>query len=209
MLSFIYKHLASAGFSVGLTAILGFILKMWFTVRLESSVKAEYDRHLEEHKDRLKKETDAEIEKLKAQLNITATEKRIVFEKLHEKRAEAISQLYWKLKLFYDTVCSLVDWMGTPASQAKRYGECVEQYEAFYNIFIEKQIFIPLTAKDKIETIKRTLAIEIRKFKMFVMTDHGIQKTDEWNNIETTVKEKFPAVFQELENEFRNLLGEK
>ena len=57
-------------------------------------------RDTETFKARIKADADIEIEKLKSSLQISATERQVMFAKLHEKRAEIIGELYGNRRNF-------------------------------------------------------------------------------------------------------------
>src|SRR5690348_3643963 len=90
-------------------------LRTWVAERIKNQIKNDYDRDieafkarlkstydekLETHRAELKAQTDVEIEQLKSRLNIAALQHQIRFARLHEKRAEVISQLYVDLAEF-------------------------------------------------------------------------------------------------------------
>jgi hypothetical protein len=59
-------------------------------------------------KSKLKSESDVEVERLRSQLSIAAAERQFRFSKLHEKRADAIAEVYALLKPF---VSALADYV--------------------------------------------------------------------------------------------------
>ena len=110
---------ATAGLSgaVFATAIVWFS-KNWISEKIKGRIKVEYDSQVEILKSKLKYETDAEVERLRSQLSIAAAQRQFRFSTLHEKRADAIAEVYALLKPF---VSALAD------SQAIRHIGIISQ----------------------------------------------------------------------------------
>jgi short subunit dehydrogenase-like uncharacterized protein len=98
--NFVAQVLASATVSTALSAILVWLTKTWISGRLRGSIKSESDQRLEAHKAQRKAQSDIEIEKLRSQLSISATEHQVRFANLHEKRAEVITTTYSLLRTY-------------------------------------------------------------------------------------------------------------
>ena len=71
---FAIQVITSASVSTALAALLLWLTKSWISERLKNAIKNEYDQKLESHKAQLKAQSDVEIEKLRSQLSISATE---------------------------------------------------------------------------------------------------------------------------------------
>ncbi|MFT7229330.1 MAG: endonuclease YncB(thermonuclease family) [Methylophilaceae bacterium] len=93
-MQFIIEIITSATVAGLLTAALVWLTKSVISERLKNAIKNEYDQKLETHKAELKSTSNIEIEKLKSQLGIIAAQGNFKFTKLHEKRADAISEIY-------------------------------------------------------------------------------------------------------------------
>jgi hypothetical protein len=120
---FIWQLIASAGVSAALSSLLIWITKSWLSERLSQSIRSEYNQKLETHKAQLKASSDVEIERLRSQLNISATEHQVRYAKMHEARAEAIAETYSLLKELYiclaDYIKPLKPAGGVPREQRR------------------------------------------------------------------------------------------
>ena len=94
---FISNVIASTFFSSLLVGAGIWIARSWLSERLKNSIRAEYDQKLETHKAQLKSQSDASLERLRADLSIATVEHNIQFTRLHEKRAEVIAETYARL----------------------------------------------------------------------------------------------------------------
>ena len=101
---FLITIITSAAVSSALAGLLLWLMKSWISERLKNAIKNEYDQKLETHKSQLKAQSDIEIEKLRSNLSIAATEQNVKFSKLHNDRAEVIANTYSLLKEVFLTV---------------------------------------------------------------------------------------------------------
>jgi hypothetical protein len=134
ILSVLSSLATSAIVSVGVV----WLTKTWISERLKNSIKIEYDAKLETHKAQLKAASDTEIERLKSQLSIVAHEHSVRFEKLQERRAEAIEQTYKLLKRVFDSVLAYVspfELAGSPSKEEcrKTAGAALQEFRPFYS----------------------------------------------------------------------------
>ncbi|WP_020585849.1 hypothetical protein [Desulfobacter curvatus] len=108
MSDIILSTISSVTISGLLTAGLIFLSKSIISERLKNAIKNEYDLKLENYKNKLKFDSDVTIEKLKADLQIAATDhnsrlsminhiRNTKFSRIDSDRAEAIKNLYFNL----------------------------------------------------------------------------------------------------------------
>ena len=209
----IVQIITSAGVSAALSGILLWLTKTWISERLKNGIKNEYDQKLETHKAQLKAQSDVEIEKLKSQLNITATEHQVKFAKLHETRAEVIAETYSLLNdLFYKlrAYVSIVELSGDPPREDRRL-LATEAFKKFHEYFGNKLIFLPKGAATKLQNINSRLVITFNEFVFNVGVPRGrdTDKTEKWMEIFQRVGGEISAASGELQDEFRRMLGEE
>lgn len=90
--NFLYSALASVSVSAALTLSLGFILRVWITERLRSSIKHEYDDKLENLKSALKTQSDAHLAQLKADVDRAAEKLQIAAASFSDVQKATISK---------------------------------------------------------------------------------------------------------------------
>jgi len=81
---------------------LAWLTRTWISERLKNSIGHEYSQRLETHKAQLDSANNSMLERLRADLQIAASEHQIRFSRLHEKQAEAVAETYrllWELFL--------------------------------------------------------------------------------------------------------------
>ena len=208
---FVITIISSAVVSSVLAGLLLWLTKSWISERLKNAIKNEYDEKLETHKSQLKAQTDVEIEKLKSRLSITAAEQGVKFSTLHKDRAEVIANTYALLKEVYLTMQDYVK-IFEPAGDKPREERrqiAVDAHNAFRDYYPKKLIYLPTPVANKLEDINREL---VRTFNEFVYTvdfQRGAGDANKWNEIFNRMNGEMQEALQELENEFRKLLGDE
>jgi hypothetical protein len=208
--SFLLEVLTPAAVSATLTAILLWLTKSWIGERLKNAIKTEYDEKLETHKAKLKSASDVEVERLRSQLSITASERNILFSNLQERRADVIAETYSLLRTLYEVTEYVKPFV--PAgdkSKEEKYKDIINAFNAFRLYYPKRQIFIPKLTAAQINAIDLEL---VRAINMFVFTVEQNKSNDNFNNwIEIHEKLNGPttAALSELEDELRTLLGDK
>lgn len=221
--------------SAALTSILLWLTKSWISERLKNSIKSEYDQKLETHKAQLKCTTDTEIEKiknqlkyasdveverLKSQLSITANEHNVLFSRLQEKRASTIAKTYSLLSTVIDAVTkhvkpsiSSVPTLDLPEDdkikhrdQVDNIADSVESFRSFKN---KNQIFIPKTTVEKLNKIDEVLISVTYSYNFLSNDPASISPEFSWAALYPDIRKKITIAQNELEDEFRKLLGDK
>ncbi|MDP8228615.1 MAG: hypothetical protein P9M15_04100 [Candidatus Electryoneaceae bacterium] len=223
---FLLEVITSGAVSAVLTGLLLWLTKSWVAERLKNSIKNEYDHKLATHKSELKARTDADIETHKAQLNsqvevevvklksslsVAAAERHIKFSNLHEVRARVIAHTYSLLKEVYVTVQDYVKPF-EPAdgkSREERREIARNAHKVFREYYPPKIIFLPQPTAKKVEAIDRDLVVTFMEFANTIDSQEGSGNTEKWIEIDTKMKREMKETLEELENEFRKLLGDE
>jgi hypothetical protein len=169
-------------------------------------------RDAEAFKARLKADADAEIERLKNSLQMTALEHQVRFFKLHEKRAEVIAELYRRLVEAKESA-RLSVLTGGPKDRSGALDKLVELKKL--QIFIDKhRIYFPeemCALLDKFSGVLRKTVIDVSVYAG-VDSPSTAEMVAERNEALTrayeTFEEDVPEALRALEVAFRSILGE-
>jgi len=225
-MNFILDMITSATVSAILSGLLLWLTKSWISERLKNAIKSEYDEKLETHKAQLKAQTDTEVEtlkaklksqsdveveKLKSNLSIAASEHSVTFSKLHEQRAQVIAESYAFLK---DVYLKIQDYVKVfePAGDKPREERrqlAVEAHLNLRNFYPMKIIYLPKATAEKIEKIDMAL---VQTFNEFIFTVEMQQRNGDlgkWLEIFKRMGGEMKDALNDLEDEFRILLGDK
>lgn len=205
--------LTSVTSSAGLTGFVLFFTKSYISERLKNSIKNEYDQKLESHKAILKADTEKEVERLKAQLQIASKEHEIRYTRLHERRAETIAETYSRLKKMHMSLGSYVDafeMVGGPSRKVRRQ-QATDAHEDFRDYYLEKLIFFPKETARKLEKLDLEC---VRAFNEFAIRVDGSPDTTSadlkvWLDVLQRVSGEIAEALRDLEDNFRDLLGDK
>jgi hypothetical protein len=202
------------------------IAKTYLTEKIKSAIKAEYDERLanlnaqlkvqndaaiEVLKAQLKAEGDVSIEKLKSELSVATAQRNLQFSQLHSKRAEVIAEVYHDLR---DAIDCMIDYTrffepagGTPRDERAKVA--VEAVNKFIRAFRTNEIYIPQDPAKKLATIADELKLAFFGFAYGVERGEkvGVYKTEEWKKILQRVDNLYGPALEELQQEFRVLLG--
>ena len=209
---FLLEVITAAGVSAIFTGLLLWLTKSWISERLKNAIKNEYDQKLETYKAQLKAQTDIEIEKLKSRLSIAAAERQVKFSKLHEDRAIFIAEAYALLKDVYLTFQDYIK-IFEPAGDKPREERrkiALHAHSVLREYYPKKIIYIPKATADKLETIDMELVKIFNEFSYTV--DFQKQETVDamkWNEIFEKIRNEMKQALNDLEGEFRKLLGDE
>lgn len=158
---------------------------------------------LERFKAELKATNEKELERLRADLRIAAFQQETTFAKLHEKRADIITELYSRLVKFD----SKLDIMTNPFFQDSssdslgREQAAIEAGKDLTHYFTINQIYFDESLCNSIRQLLRTMTIaHLTHIDCQVSTQ---QSTDAWN----LLRKEVPPIKNEIERNFRQLLG--
>lgn len=226
--SYLLEVITSATVSATFSGLLLWLTKSWISERLKNAIKSEYDQKLETHKSELKARTDAdiethkaqlksqmdiEVEKLKSTLSVAATERNIRFSRLHEERAAVIAETYSLLKEVYIALGNYVK-IFEPAGDLPREERrqiASDAHSDFRKYYPKKIIYIPKSTVEKLETINRELVKTFNEFAYSVDRRPGSNDTnlEKWQQIFERMQGEMKEALEDLEDEFRKLLGDE
>lgn len=198
-----------AGFSA--SAIIIWLSKQWISERLKNAIRAEYDLKLATHEAQLKAQSDVEIEKLRSQLNLVALEHNVVFSKLHEKRGEAISEIYAhliKVNQCLSEYVKSIELVGEKPRE-ERYNDLADAHKMFFESFTAKAIFLPEQTARKLEELNKAFVQTGNQFRLIVLNPNNPSPHQMWSEIGERLEGPVRNSMRELEAEFRRLLGDK
>ena len=121
----------------GAGAAAGGVLRFMFQQRLKNAVRVEYEQKLETHKAQLRRETDKEIARLKAELQIAAAERNVRFSRVFERRVTAIEKVHKTLLAFRDSVTDFATLIEPPMKNEK-FEAMQNAAKAFKDCFDER-----------------------------------------------------------------------
>lgn len=199
--------LTSGTFATLLSGLLAFIFRNWISDRLKASIQHEYDQKLESHKDKLRNETEKEIVKLKADLEIAASQKNIKLTKVFENQAETVITIYQKLRKFKDAVESAFPRVNKPENYRK---ELEQIRKEFYEYFLDNKIYLPKETAIKVSGFAQNLYGALLNNE--VILSHGVifndpVKREQLNRTVETLYKEIPELLDILEEDFREILG--
>jgi len=154
-----------------------------------------------------------EIERLKSQLALVGIEHQIRFSKLHEMRATVVADTYEKLRDLHHRLSQYVQIFepagGMPKDQRRQIA--YESHESFRSYFQNKLIFFPKATADKLEKINQDLVRAFNNFTFGVEMAQQIggNSAEKWMEVFEAVTGEIKVDLDEIEAEFRELLGEK
>ncbi|HCO22470.1 MAG TPA: hypothetical protein DIT97_05180 [Gimesia maris] len=203
--------LASAGVSSVLTGLILWLTKSWITERLKNAIKHEYDQKLETHKAELKALHDIALEQMKSDLRLNAFQQETRFADLHARRAETIAETYGWLRNLHTLTRRYIGEFGfegqpSLADRRKDVGKALENFEEFY---LPREIFLPAATANRINDFRNKHFKVIYKFKTGVEQGRD-ERTgkDSWDDSVDMMDNDVTPIFEELKNEFRQLLGD-
>ena len=164
-------------------------------------------RDLERFKADLNAKHDIEIERLRNDLRITASEHETRFTRLHETRAELIAELYKRLVRTRSTF----EWYltiskpGSGPDDANRCEMAWKEARDFAVYFYESRIYFD-------EELCRDIDEAIENFKKLylwtgVYPPDLADSTAKWSQAALHFIEHFPSIQAKIEQQFRGLIG--
>ena len=195
--------------SAAIAGIVVWLSKAVISERLKKAIQYEYDQKLETYKNELKYQSDLNLEELRSELTIIEKEREILFFKLQEKRAEVIEDIHEKLVIFFQNLRAYVKQFGNIDEKIeKKYRE--EAEKSFFNfrkIFLIKAIYLPTSLHKQIESFMEESYVQIKRFEFEVEPRETSDYYNVWNEIYKKVDTDLSSIKEELENQFRKLLG--
>jgi len=150
-------------------------------------------------------------EKFKHDLQREAEKDAIRFKGLHAKRANIIDDIYKKLVETYTSFSSLMNpWqaIGELPEDAKRK-IAMAHFNDFSNHFQLNKIYFTKDTADKIEGFILELRRLWNEFHTPKYNEHGTQyrDVDAWSKVWDYTREEIPKLREQIEKDFRDILG--
>jgi hypothetical protein len=195
--------IAALGGQALFLASVGWLVKTLVSQRLT--------KEADEFKITLQSRADVEIERIKASLQMVATEHQVRFAKLHERRAMVIAELYGYL---VETPAHAGEFIFQNVRDREQAAKAQSKVWELYRFINLNRIYLPepvCVMLDKFESIlrKSILFVDVH----WTQIEHPTTQTIEDRNkvmLEacSALESDLPAIRTELVKEFRVLLGE-
>lgn len=156
-----------------------------------------------------------DIEKYKGQISAQNSEKQIILSRVNEKRAEAISKIYQGIIEYTAQVKKFV-FQAEHVDEDERenlLNELSESANQFRDIYCQNHLYLTKTTCGHIQDVFKEVQIPAHKFIYAIGAYlHGgtmtkEQYVTEWETAFTSFADKIPPLLEDLENQFRKLLG--
>lgn len=214
--NFAINILTSAAVSALLSSALVWLGKTWISERIKGAIQSEYNEKLETHKAQLKAQSDTEIERLRAQLNLTSMEHQVRFAGLHNKRAEVIAEVYQLLVEAHWHTAAFSSPIGSAngPTKAEQYVSADGALRNFFRYFEKNRIYLPPESCAQLEELVSTMREKVHKFGIWVRMpesaidgQRSIHMHDAWVSASDYFDKEFPVSRAALERDLRALLA--
>jgi hypothetical protein len=165
-------------------------------------------KDIEGHKNKLKAESDRELARLTADLQVTAARERTKFDLLHQRRAEVVAKVYALLARTHHAARHFarpMEWSTEPSKQEK-FDTLAKVGNELGACFNENRIFFPETTCDQLDSLYRKILLTTQTMMDDLNSDDG-RGTQSWSNAWKAVDQEVPPMLKRLETEFRAILG--
>ncbi len=178
---------------------IGFVLRSLFGLLLS--------RDIEKFKSNLNIEHDGQIERLRSDLRIAASEHDTRFARLHETRVETIAQLYTRLartQRTFDSCLRLIQLTGVGGQEAKEK-EAEKCCRDLHEYFDEKRIYFEASLCKAID--------DSHDWCQRALSDmHGYppgmpDRDKKWEQTYNSLNEHYLPIRAKIEQQFRELIG--
>ena len=156
-----------------------------------------------------------DIEILKGQIAAQNIEHKITLQRVNEKRAEAISNIYQELIEYVSKSREFVYHAEhvEESEREKLLSSLSDASNVFKKIYQENHLYLSKKTCENIQKVFKEVQIPAHEF-IYALGSylHGgeiteEQFTNEWSKAFTNFADKIPPVLEDLENQFRELLG--
>lgn len=156
-----------------------------------------------------------DIELYRGQISAQNAEKQLIVSRVNEKRAKAILRIHQAVLDYADTAKSFV-WKAQHVTEDERklllddLGKSATQFRRIYS---QNHLYLTKSTCKEIQELFREIQIPAHKFIFAIgaylhaenMSEEEFAK--EWDTAFTSFADKLPPLLEELENQFRKLLG--
>jgi hypothetical protein len=189
-------------------AIVGVLGREWILKQLETYIQSKYDRELEAYKDKLKLESDKEIERLKSQLQITAAERSIKLTRVFEDQANVIAQTYSKL---VETIMATATSTLTPSTQSSIIDTIGAKINAFKAYYHPHKLYLPKHIQTSIDKFLLDthygLDALIRDWRQNSTLQNPAVASDKWASTFSIILVDCQKIHEQLDDDFKRILG--
>ena len=137
---------------------------------------------------------------------------KFVFEKLHRKRIDVIEETYKKIVDVQDKIASYMSPLQLTGEKSKeeKAREAAEAANSFMKYFFYHKIYFDKNLADKIDSLLNKYWNIWIKFQYRIeMRDLGKPDIEEWIKIFEELKTDIPVLKEDIEGEFRKIIGIK
>lgn len=135
-------------------------------------------------------------------------ENKIRFTKLHMKRAEVIEELYSKLVEFSTKMRDLINPLQPGKLPTKEDIQRVsEMGNDFVNFCLKKRIFFNSITNKLIDNLNKEIFKSYLDYTAYPDDDKSNGRFELWRNSWTRISEDVPKLTEQIENEFKIILG--
>lgn len=182
--------------------------------KFEVGLAATASSELERLKSELRAGADASLERLRMELQAKSLEHRVRFSKLHERRAEAIEELY---SLLVDTQLAARPYIVvTGHDDTVRNEESIKIHKKLYDLYSlveRRRIYLPppiCTSLDEFQKAlhKAVVAIDVySEVNNYAPPKVARDRNQTIFEAVQAIEEKIPMMRRDLEDEIRRMLG--
>ena len=180
--------------------------------------KAELNQDLENHK----KELEQQNKDFQHSLDLKLNEFNIRFSKLHQDRAEVIKELYHKvidlqsgMTVFTRRIHPIIE--DADKENEERIERVNKGFDEFINFYLPNKIYFDRKLAEKLDFLAQQYSDKSWNFGYLsnrirnenIPAEVYKDFSEEMKEISNFVADEFPKVIEELEDEFRSLLGVK
>jgi len=151
-----------------------------------------------------------DIEKYKAELEQQSFEHRERFSTIHQRRAEVIANLYGKIARTKSVTADLVGiFQQGGQSLIEKKQKAAEIYNDMASYFYQNRLFLPKDTAAKAEKLIGTIREVLIEFDTAQMgnEEYKPDETGLWREAYERLRDEVPPILEELEEEFKELLG--
>ena len=164
---------------------------------------------LERFKAELKATNEKELERLRADLRITAFQQETTFAKLHGKRAEVIAELYARLVAAHGAMQVMLYPImhGKEEVEERHRKEAQDATTLFLEYFTAHQIYLEESLCELLRTfardINRSYLVHINNLQARLDGMDSKENMQGWQHLDSQI----PPIRKEIEATFRKILG--
>lgn len=190
----------------------GVTLDIWYaiTIALLCLIGAGLGAYIRKKGDNLATKEDIEeitikVQKVETEFIKMSNEHQIRFSKLHEKRAEVISELYSRLYDYYWAVCAFLRDFHKTKPDEKDFKEIDGKSYEFSDYYYKHRIYFNEDICSKIDEIIPTLYSAYVPLEGRDSNDNHLK--EDWNKCAEIVRKQYPKIKESLGSDFRKILG--